>query len=258
MTTGVGNTQLEVDWVLYSPASRGLRQSAPDQGAYEVHEVADGQAPAEHDDACQAPGPALDAPVAAGEEGVDDLSPDPLAVLTAAVSDLAGQLRAHHARAQARERVIDHLHDEVQRLKVGERSLSLLPVVTDLQHLRMDLLRQAITLPEQVSRMQAAELLESFALSVELTLERCGVVPIRPEVGAGFSPREHRAVKVLSTNSQDLHERIAEVVAEGYQDLTAVRVTVPARVHVWRWEPASDPVSVDATGSEQEEKAEDG
>jgi hypothetical protein len=220
-----------------------------------VHEVADGQVPAEHDDARQEPGPAPEA-TAAGTEGGDDPSSDPLAALTAAVSEMADQLRAHHARAQARERVIDHLHDEVQRLKASERSLSLLPVVTDLQHLRTDLLRQARNLPDQVSRAQAAELLESFALSVELTMERCGVVPIRPEVGAGFSAREHRAVKVVATNSHDLHERIAQVVADGYQDLTTQRVTVPARVNVWRWEPASD--LVEAAGAELGEKAEDG
>jgi len=65
-------------------------------------------------------------------------------------------LGANNARAEARERVIDWLHREVERLKVGEHAMLLRPVVTDLQHLRGDLLRQARTLPAEVDREQMA------------------------------------------------------------------------------------------------------
>jgi molecular chaperone GrpE len=180
---------------------------------------------------------------------------EPIATLTAAVSGLGDELRAHHARAAARERVIDNLHAEVERLRVGERSLSLRPVITDLQHLRTDLLRQARTLPHDMDRTQVGELLESFALSVEQALERCGVEPIQPEVGTEFSARQHRAVRILSTSDPEQNGTIAEVVADGYQDTTTDRVTVPAKVHVWRWTAENDLTRVDG---EQEEKTEDG
>ncbi|MDA3646420.1 nucleotide exchange factor GrpE [Saccharopolyspora indica] len=160
---------------------------------------------------------------------------DPVAELTGAVSALAEQIREHHDRAAARERVIDKLHAEVERLRAGEQNLLLRPITTDLQNLRKDLLHQARALPPEPTREQVADLLESFALSAEQALERCGSAPIRPEIGAEFSAREHRAVKILPAEEPDQHERIALVVSDGYLDTTTDRVSVPARVHVYRW-----------------------
>jgi molecular chaperone GrpE len=179
------------------------------------------------------------------EEGVEtavEVAPGgieetPSRSLTESLAELVDQVRASNARAEARERVIDWLHREVERLKAGEHGTLLRPVVTDLQHLRGDLLRQARTLPAGVDREQMVELLESFALSVELALERCGSVPIRPVVGDGFSPREHRAVKQLPAPGPEEDGAIALVVSDGYVDTGENRVTVPARVHVLRWAP---------------------
>jgi molecular chaperone GrpE len=200
-----------------------------------------------------------DYPVKTAEptSGQDDTPDDPIATLTEAVAGLADELKAHHARAAARERVIDNLHAEVERLRVGERNLALRPITTDLQHLRVDLLRQAEELPDETNRRQVVELLESFALSVEQTLERCGIVPLSPEVGAEFSGRQHRAMKVLSTKNPDQDGTIAAVKADGYHDTVTDRVTEPARVVVWRWTPDSEAVDGDAA-SGQEEKSEDG
>ncbi|HEX5403894.1 MAG TPA: nucleotide exchange factor GrpE [Pseudonocardiaceae bacterium] len=156
--------------------------------------------------------------------------------LTAVVAALTEQIRSHHARAQARERVIDNLHTEVERLRQGERALVLRPVITDLQHLRTDLLHQASTLPADVSRQQAAELMESFALSAELALERCGCEPVRPAAGDPFTAREHRAVGLIPADRPEQDQTIGAVIAEGYRDTTTDRITVPAKVSVLRWQ----------------------
>jgi len=196
-------------------------------------------------------------PNATGQE-----APDPVAILAGSVGELVEQVRAHHARAHARERVIDRLHAEVERLRTGEQGLLLRPVVTDLQRLRTDLLHQAATLSSRVDQKQAAALLESFALSVELALERCGSVPIRPSVGAEFSAREHRAVKLVEAASPEEDGTIAAVVADGYLDTSTDRVTVPARVHVRCWRPleqsppATPVETVDPNRSEQSEQQE--
>ena len=187
------------------------------------------------------------------QEEQADPEPDPVAALTDAVAELAKEINAHHARAAARERVIDNLHAEVERLRVGERNLALRPITTDLQRLRTDLLRQAGELPAGIGRTQVAHLLESFALTAEQTLERCGVVPIRPEPGTGFAARQHRAIKVLSTTNPAEDGKIAEVRADGYLDTATDRVTDPARVVVWQLTTAPE-----LTESTQEEKAEDG
>lgn len=182
---------------------------------------------------------------------------DPLA---ATLVELTEQIGANNARAQARERAIDWLHQEVERLRVGEHATLLRPVVTDLQHLRGDLLRQARTLPAGVTREQMIELLESFALSAELALERCGSVPIQPAVGDAFSAREHRAVRQVPAQEPAQDGAVCEVVSDGYRDVADGRVTVPARVHVLRWTPPVEherpdepgPVA-DGPGREQEE-----
>jgi molecular chaperone GrpE len=173
-----------------------------------------------------------------------------------AISALADQVAAHHARAEARERVIDQLHAEVERLRVGGQGVVLRPAVTDLQHLRDDLLRQARTLPAEVSGEQVKGLLESFALSAELALERCGCVPVRPETGAVFSGREHRAVKVVETQRPEQDGTVADVLTDGYVDATDQRVLTPARVHVWRWT-ASQPEERPEPAEQTEESTDD-
>lgn len=180
-------------------------------------------------------GPAAPDPTADSVPEPEATAPDPFDEMRARLAGLHEQTRAYHARAEARERVIDQLHAEVERLRVGEQSVLLRPVVADLQHLRGDLLRQAETLPQDVTREQAARLLESFALTVELALERCGSEPVRPSVGEPFSPREHRAVGVIDAQRPDQDGTVGAVVAEGYRDTAADRVVVPAKVKVLRW-----------------------
>ncbi|SDC89388.1 nucleotide exchange factor GrpE [Actinokineospora iranica] len=185
---------------------------------------------------------AEDKPDNSASEQAADKADDKADDLAAALAEAA---RAYHLRAEARERVIDNLHAEVERLRVGERNLLLRPVIVDLQKLRDDLARQAAGLPEQVTRAQMADLLDSFALSVEQALERCGTVPVRPEVGDSFSARAHRAVKVVAAASAEEDGTVAAVVADGYLDTRTDRVTTPARVHVRRWTPPAEPESTD-------------
>jgi hypothetical protein len=183
------------------------------------------------------------AEIASESEPEPDSDLDPLRELTRTVATLGEQAGAYHSRAQARERVIERLHAEVERLRVGEQALFLRPVVTDLQNLRRELLQQAGTVAEELTREQVTKLLESFALSVELALERCGTVPIRPQVGDAFSAQEHRAVRVTPAADPSEHQTISAVLAEGYLDTTTGRATAPARVEVRSWEPpAEEPV----------------
>lgn len=195
---------------------------------------------------------------AASNDDAEQSESDPLAELTSITRELVEETRAHHVRAAAREKVIDNLHEEVQRLRVGEQALLLRPIVIDLQTLRNDLLRQARTVPGELSARQVADLLESFALSVEQALERCGSTPVRPEPGTPFSARDHRAVKVVEAASAAEDATIAEVVADGYFDENLGRVTAPARVHVRKWTAAPDTTDNDPENVTRQEKGEEG
>jgi molecular chaperone GrpE (heat shock protein) len=149
-------------------------------------------------------------------------------------------MTAAHERAAARERIIDSLHEENQRLRAGERQLVLRPILVDLSRLRNDLLRQASDLPDETTVAQFAAMLESFASSVEQTLDRGGVLVLRPEPGTPFDPSRQRAVDVLPASSPEWDGKVAEVVGDGYLDTTVDRALAPARVRVHRWAPAAD------------------
>lgn len=193
------------------------------------------------------PPPAAEPPGPAPEAAPEPSAPEP--AVAEAIAALTEQIRAHHARAEARERVIDQLHAEVLRLRAGEQGVVLRPVVTDLQNLRGEILRQVRTLPDGMDREQVVRLLESFALDVELALERCGIVPVRPRPGEKFSGREHRAVKVVEAAAAEEDGTIADVLADGYRDAASGRPVAAAKVHVRRWTaPAAEP----APGNEHE------
>ncbi|MFF3868952.1 nucleotide exchange factor GrpE [Micromonospora sp. NPDC001898] len=203
------------------------------------------QGPAEEEPAVGT-GPQAVAPEpATGPDRLDELAQrlgDELAGLRAEVA------REHH-RAAAREQVIDRLHDENQRLRAGERLLLLRPLLTDLQRLRHDLLRTATGLPAGFDTAAAADLLRSYAASIELTLERGGVTVLVPQAGAAFDPSTQRATGAVPAVDPGQEGTVAEVVLDGYHDVEAGRTVVPAAVRVHRWLPDPDPAPA-GTGPE--------
>ncbi len=162
------------------------------------------------------------------------------------LDEIRAQLHTDHERATSRERVIDRLHEENQRLRTGERQLLLLPVLTDLCRLHDDLLRQSQGLPAEVTTAQMAGLLTSFASSVTQTLERCGVEALSPAVGDPFEPRLHRATDTINADHPDADSTIAELVTAGYWDVVAERTVRPATVRVALWRPPETPESAHA------------
>ena len=172
------------------------------------------------------------------EEPSPPAAPEP----DAAVDPYAEALRAVHEelargneRAVARERVIERLHDENQVLKAGERQSLLRPVITDLYRLRDDLIKQAGALPADFGAERAADLLLSYAQTVELALERAGVLPLRPEPGDRFDAGAHRADGVVAAASPEADATVAEILRDGYRDTVTGRVLTPATVRVARW-----------------------
>jgi hypothetical protein len=154
--------------------------------------------------------------------------------LRVSIAELVSQVARDHDRAQAREGVIDRLHAEVQGLRAGEARSLLRPVVTDLWRLRDDLARQARSVPDSMTRGEVAVLLESYADSVVLILERCGIVAVRPEPETKFDPRQQQAAGVVGTTRPDLDGTVAGVVTDGYAEAGTGRPVTPARVTIYR------------------------
>lgn len=157
----------------------------------------------------------------------------PMAEISVAMQELAQLTRRYHARAEQREAVIDHLREEVERLRLGERRGLLRPVLADLCRLRNDLLTQAATLPADFDVTKAADLLRSFAETIELTLESNGVITYAPDGGDPFNPRMHRRVGAESTDDPTRTGHIAGVRRDGYLDMAANSPIAPAEVSVF-------------------------
>ena len=158
--------------------------------------------------------------------------------LRVSLRELTSQLAREHDRAQARETVIDRLHAEVERLREGEARTLLRPAVTDLRRLRDDLATQARSVPAEMTKGEVAVLLESYADSVALILERCGVVPVRPVAReTRFEPHQQQAVGVVGTGQAALDGIVAEVVSDGYAEAGTGRPVAPARVTVYKATP---------------------
>jgi molecular chaperone GrpE len=204
-----------------------------------------------------AAGSADDTGAPAAESGTDseaaaaDSSPDPetstaevlLTEIAATLSEVADQSRRYHTRAEQRESVIDLLRSELEVLRRGERRGLLRPLLADLCRLRGDLLSQSATLPADFDAVKAADLLRSYAETIELTLDSNGVVTFAPEGGERFDPRLHRRVGGEPTDDPALAGHVAAVRRVGYLDIEANSPIAPAEVTVF--------AAAKATGGDQ-------
>lgn len=205
-----------------------------------VADGADAVAPETVADGGDAVAPEADdgAALEAGDGAVPKAGGEPpeshlLGEISAALRDLADSSQRYHARAEQREGVIDHLRSEVELLRHGERRGLLRPLLTDICRLRNDLLRQAADLPADYDAAKAAELLLSYAESIQLTLESNGVITYAPDDGEPFDPRMHRRVAGEATADPALAGRIAQVRRDGYLDIEAKSPIAPAEVTVF-------------------------
>jgi molecular chaperone GrpE (heat shock protein) len=203
-----------------------------------------GAAAGEPDTAVGAAGD-TDAPAAASpaetETAAECSSPDPvppipdvlLTEISATLHEVAEQSQRYHARSEQREGVIDLLRSELEVLRRGERRGLLRPVLADLGRLRGDLLSQSAALPADFDAAKAADLLRSYAETIELTLESNGVVTFAPDGGERFDPRLHRRVGRESTDDPALAGHVAAVRRDGYLDIEANSPIAPAEVTVF-------------------------
>jgi len=164
---------------------------------------------------------------------VDDTEEVAGSGLAAAVRELSSSAQRFHERSEQREGVIDYLRSELEVLRRGERRGLLRPLLTDLCGLRNDLLRQASGLPADYDAEKAAELLRSYAESIQITLESNGVVTYVPDEGDAFDPRKHRKVKSQDSTDPAMNGRIARVQRDGYLDIEANSPITPAEVIVF-------------------------
>ena len=185
---------------------------------------------------------------AAAPAGADSLLPEPSvaeALPTAArhelqrvserIEEMMRQMEEANRIGQDRERIIDRLHDENQKLRAGELQQMLSPILRDLIRLFDDLQRtaQAYSAREDAMPAEAVRDLECYRDAVSDILYRQGVERYEASEGATFDPKEHRALSSVVTTDPGKDRTIAQVVRVGFR--TDARVIRHLEAGVYRF-----------------------
>lgn len=187
------------------------------------------------DDSIERAGDGVEVPtVAPSPVGIEELV-DAVDLVRDQLETLAAESHTVNERAAARERVIDHLRDEVERLRDVERGGRLRPLVVDLQRLRIDLVSERGRTEEDVPAERARAMLDFYADTVAQLLERVGAVPSTPQAGDRFTPGPHHPVRTVDVSGPEQHGTVVDVLGEGYVEAETGRVLAPARVLVGRF-----------------------
>jgi len=173
----------------------------------------------------------------------DEAGPAVLASLANRLGRVEGQLAEYHRRAAHRESVIDHLHEQNQRLHGGIGRAILEPVVTDL-------IRLYDQLDREVRRLDAdgqdARLLWSFAEDVAQILDRCGVERFSAKPGDPVERDRHRPLGVVACDDESRHNTVAAVVAVGFYERDTGRIRRPVQARFYQYAPGEADQTPDA------------
>ncbi len=193
-------------------------------------------APEELESAAGAP-PVAEAE-AAPPAAVPPAAPGPdLAALERRLDELRDIIEEGNRIARDRERVIDRLYEENQKLRAGELTQALDPVWRDLMRLHDDLERtfQAYAARPEIDPEAVRRDWASYAEVVADILYRQGIEQLEIPPEAPFNPREHRACAAVPTPEAARDRTVARVVRAGFRN--AARILRVADVEVCRFTP---------------------
>jgi molecular chaperone GrpE (heat shock protein) len=162
-----------------------------------------------------------------------------LADLHSVLADLVKTAGREHDRATHRERVIDRLHEENQRLRHNELQAALEPVRTSLYRL-YDLVRRESE-RETADPAHVPKLLAAIADELAETIARTGVERMPVDEGDPFDPARHRPAGTREVDDAELDGTVVTVQRAGF--VRGEKVVRRAEVIVARL--AADPAGGD-------------
>jgi molecular chaperone GrpE (heat shock protein) len=165
-------------------------------------------------------------PVAEAIEGASDRSRE--------LTELVRAMEESNRISAERERVIDRLYEENQRLRAGELQQALMPVLRDLMRL-FDDLQKTVTAYSGGASLDPGQALREWEYYRDSALDilfRQGVEPCAVNEGTSFDPREHRACGTVTTSEQSQDRTIARVIRAGFR--SEARIIRTADVEVYR------------------------
>lgn len=160
---------------------------------------------------------------------------EPLLLLAERMDELTATLAEANRISRERERIIDRLHDENQKMRSGEVQQMIDPVLRDLVRLYDELIRTTDSYAQRNEALMQEVLRDwrFFAEMVADILYRQGIERMETKAGDPFDPMQHRACAAVPAPEQARDRTIARLVRTGF--CGPARVLRPADVEVFRF-----------------------
>lgn len=158
------------------------------------------------------------------------------------LSGIEAGLGRFNDRFAAYEQRTQDLHSRVEELQQDQVRQLLKPAFERLATLHAEALRTSEA--KAVSDPSTAEDFSFFATSIEEMMALYDLDPVGAAVDGAFDARIHHAQRAIPTADETQGGTIQRVIRQGFSFAGAARVFLPARVSVYKYVPAADPVPV--------------
>lgn len=141
-----------------------------------------------------------------------------VAALGERLDTLAEQFDERIRRNAYEEKIVDQMHDELQRYKNDLYAQLVRPILTDIIEARDSILRVAASFAARAEGERDVPLktFAGYAFDLQDILEKNGVEVFQSRAGDGFTPIRQRAVRKVKTDDASLHGKVAESLSSGY------------------------------------------
>lgn len=155
-------------------------------------------------------------------------------------------------RTAQEEKIIDSMHEELQKYRADLYASLLRPVLSELCGIRDNILRNKAFYEEKAEKDGEAELMVPFKLLVDYAyeiqdlLQNNDVFIYRTKAGAAFDPTKHRVTRKVETPEKELHGKIVESQSAGY--LYCGKTLSPEKVAVYYYKKPEENVETTKGG----------
>lgn len=159
--------------------------------------------------------------------------------LTPLLADVMALRESLDVRVAEYEKTVRTLHGMVEDLQRQQLTGLLKPVFQEFADLQADL-QSAEDQARERGDVTYAEEFEHFGQAIEKQMDHFDLESVGAVVGGPFVRRVHMAVLARPTQEPEQDQTIARVVRQGYRIIGETRALIPARVVVWKHEPARE------------------
>lgn len=143
--------------------------------------------------------------------------------------------KTRFSQDEQKEKMIDKMHEELQKLKSDLYKNLVRPVLVDILHIRDNMRRMETDLIKKYPEgMVPIKAFSDYSLDMADLLEEHGVEIFEEKTGTPFIPVKQKVINRLVTNEKDLSGIIARSICSGY--IYNGQVISPQRVDVYYFE----------------------